>query len=336
MRQATPPLRTRLARTALALAVATLPLSAGAAGQKEETLSIGYQKGSGLLTVLKAQKTLEKRLAPEGITVRWHEFAAGPQLLEALNAGSIDVGQTGAPPAVFAQAAGADLVYVGAEPNAEETEAVITPADSDLHDVAALKGRKVALQKGSSAHYLLVKTLERAGLSLSDIQPVWLPPADARAAFATGSVDAWAIWDPYLAAIESQDDVRRLADYHGLEPTNSFYEASRQFAEQHPQTLALLRDTLAETGAWANTHKRDMAQLLSGQLGLPEAVVSRWLERNHYGISPMSDDVVRRQQQVADTFRAQGLIPRDVDVASAVWQAPKQQTSTAAVSSAPP
>lgn len=335
MRQVKRVAKIQLARTALAMMITALPLNVSAAGQNNDTLTIGYQKGSGLLTALKAQRTLEERLEPAGITVRWHEFAAGPQLLEALNAGSIDVGQTGAPPAVFAQAAGADLVYVGAEPNAEETEAIITAADSDVRDIAELKGRKVALQKGSSAHYLLVRTLQRAGLSLSDIQPVWLPPADARAAFVTGRVDAWAIWDPYLAAIEAQDDVRRLADYHGLEPTHSFYEASKAFAEQHPQTLVAVREALAETGEWANTHKGDMAKLLSTQLGLPESVVARWLDRNHYGISPMSDEVVHRQQQVADTFRSQGLIPRDVDVASAVWQAPEQASFTNISNAAP-
>lgn len=159
----------------------------------DQALRIGYQKGGGLLAVLKAQGTLEQALGVQGYQVSWREFQAGPQLLEALNAGSVDVGYTGSPPPIFAQAAGIDLVYLGAEPASEKVEAIVVPNGSALHAVSELKGKKVAVQKGSSANFLLVAALNKAGLTLKDIQPVYLAPADARAAFANGSVDAWAI-----------------------------------------------------------------------------------------------------------------------------------------------
>ncbi|MBX9869328.1 MAG: aliphatic sulfonate ABC transporter substrate-binding protein, partial [Burkholderiaceae bacterium] len=166
-------------------------------------LRIGFQK-YGTLTLLKGAGTLDKRLAALGVEVKWNEFPAGPQLLEGLNVGSIDFGTTGEAPPIFAQAAGADLVYVGNEPPAPGGEAIVIPKDSPLKSVAELKGKKVALNKGSNVHYLLVKALEKAGVAYADIQPVFLPPADARAAFERGSVDAWAIWDPFLAAAEKQ------------------------------------------------------------------------------------------------------------------------------------
>ncbi|WP_434775538.1 sulfonate ABC transporter substrate-binding protein [Pseudomonas oryzihabitans] len=288
----------------------------------DQALRVGYQKGGGLLAVLKAQGTLERAFAAHGYHLSWREFQAGPQLMEALNAGSIDVGYTGSPPPIFAQAAGIDLVYLGAEPASEAVEAILVPAASPIHDVAGLKGRKVAVQKGSSANFLLVAALEKAGLGFKDIQPVYLPPADARAAFASGSVDAWVVWDPYLAALQQSQPVRVLADYKGLLHANSFYEGSRRFADAHPEAIRLLLAELAKAGAWANAHKPEVSRILAAQIGLPEAVIATWQARTRYGATALTPEIIAVQQQTADIFYAQGLIPRPVDVSQAFWQAP--------------
>lgn len=228
MTDAFQPSRRRLlgALSAAALAAA-LPRPARAAS---DTLRIGYQK-YGTLVLLKAQGTLEKRLAPLGIQVKWAEFPGGPQLLEALNVGSVDFGTTGETPPIFAQAAGADLQYVAYEPPAPKGEAIVVAKDSPLKSVKDLKGKRVALNKGSNVHYLLVKALEKAGLKYEDVQTVFLNPSDARAAFERGSVDAWVIWDPFLAAAEHQLGARQLADGVGLVSNHQFYLASRRYAE---------------------------------------------------------------------------------------------------------
>jgi len=311
----------RLARVFVVLAVALgvwAPVQAA-----EQQLRIGYQKGGGLLAVLKAQGTLEQALGAKGYQVTWREFQAGPQLLEALNAGSVDVGYTGSPPPIFAQAAGIDLVYLGAEPASEAVEAIVVPNGSSIHEVGDLKGKKVAVQKGSSANFLLVAALNKAGLTLKDIQPVYLAPADARAAFANGSVDAWSIWDPYLAAIQQSQPVRVLADYKGLLHANSFYEGSRRYAEAHPQVIQLLLAELAKAGAWANSHKPEVSRILAQQIGLPEPVIATWQARTGYGVTPLTPEVIATQQKTADIFYDQGLIPRKVDVSQAVWKAPR-------------
>jgi sulfonate transport system substrate-binding protein len=180
------PGRRSVLRHGAALAAA---LSLPAFADEARTLRIGFQKGGGLLGLLKAQGRLEKVLAAQGWGLSWHEFPAGPQLLEALNAGGVDFGYTGAPPPIFAQAAGKDIVYVGAEPSG------VKPG-SALASVADLKGRRVAVQKGSSANFLLVAALQKAGVAFTEIQPIYLAPADARAAFESDRVDAWSIWDP--------------------------------------------------------------------------------------------------------------------------------------------
>ena len=311
--------RRRWLRAAAALALAPLGSAWSARADETRTLRVGFQKGGGLLVLLKAQGPLEKRLGAQGWAVTWHEFPAGPQLLEALDAGSIDFGYTGAPPPIFAQAAGKDLVYVGAEPTGPSAEAIIVKTGAPLAAVADLRGKRIAVQKGSSANYLLVAALERAGVSYDDVQPIYLPPSDARAAFESDRVDAWSIWDPYLAATQATMKVRVLADYANLLHPNSFYEASRRFATSAPQIVGLVLEELARAGAWAVANPRAVAELLAPQLGLPAGVVETWQRRTSYGVQPVDAAVVSTQQKVADTFLQQKLIPRRIDVATAVW-----------------
>jgi len=308
--------RRRLLKLAIALGAAWI---APAQSDEAEELRIGYQKGAGLLALLKAQGQLERLLAP-GWHITWAEFPAGPQLLEALNAGSVDFGYTGAPPPIFAQAADVDLVYVGAEPVGAATEAIVVKRNSPLITVADLKGRQVALQRGSSAHYLLLEALEQANLRFADIRPVYLQPAFARAAFETDRIDAWAIWDPYLAGAQSAMDLRVLADYTHLPETFGFYEASRAFAKRAPQLLSQLIDVLKTAGAWALAHPSDVAELLAPQVGLSLDVVETWQRRVRYGVRPMDARIIERQQQIADTFFVNQLVPKRVDVAAAVWR----------------
>ena len=168
---------------------------AGAADAADRTVRVGYQK-YGTFLLLKARGLLEKKLEPLGFGVAWTEFPGGPQLLEALNVGALDFGITGESPPIFAQAAGAPLVYVGNEPPAPRGEAILVPKDSPIHSLADLKGKTIALNRGSNVHYLLVKALEKAGLKYADVNVVFLAPADGRAAFEHGSVDAWVIWGP--------------------------------------------------------------------------------------------------------------------------------------------
>jgi sulfonate transport system substrate-binding protein len=161
-----------LRRSLVALFAAAISFGAithvQAASDNKSVLRIGYQK-YGTLVLLKAKGTLEKRLAEQGVEVKWTEFPGGPQLLEGLNVGSVDFGVTGETPPVFAQAAGADLLYVAHEPPAPTGEAILVPKDSPINAVAELKGKKIALNKGSNVHYLLVRALEDAGLKYGDI-----------------------------------------------------------------------------------------------------------------------------------------------------------------------
>ena len=241
-----------------AAAALALPSSFAALAQSPaRQLRIGHQKG--YLSVLKARGTLEKRLAPLGATVKWTEFTAGPVQLEALNVGSIDFGDVGEAPPIFAQAAGAPLAYVGATVPRPKTEAVLVPKGSAIQTVADLKGKKIALNKGSNVHYFIVKLFEKHGLAYSDLNLVYLPPADARAAFEKGSVDAWVIWDPFLAAAQQSLDARILADAVGVVGNRAYYFSSLDYVAKNADVLAVAIEEVNQIDQWGAAHRNELA-----------------------------------------------------------------------------
>jgi sulfonate transport system substrate-binding protein len=296
-----------------------LSLAANAAASAPEQLRIGYQKGSVSMVLAKSHRFLEQRY-PE-TKISWIEFPAGPQMLEALNVGSIDLGSTGDIPPIFAQAAGADLVYVGSEPAKPKAEVILVPENSPLKTVADLKGHKVAFQKGSSSHNLVLRALQKAGLNFTDIQPAYLTPADARAAFQQGNVDAWAIWDPYYSAALLNGGVRVLADGTGLNQTGSFYLASRPYAEQNGEFLQNVLKAFSEADALTRSKRAESVALLAKMMGLPEPVIATYFDhRPPTEITPVSAATAEKQQHTTDLFYDNHLVPVKVDIRTRIWQ----------------
>jgi sulfonate transport system substrate-binding protein len=295
------------------LSMSTALAGVGASYGQDKVVRIGFQK-YGKLVLLKSKGTLEEKLKAAGYKVVWTEFPSGPPLLEALNVGAIDFGNTGEAPPIFAQAAGAPIQYVAYEPPAPKGEAILVPKDSKLTSVADLRGKKVALNKGSNVHYLLVKALENAGVKYSEIEPVFLAPADARAAFERGAVDAWVIWDPFQAAAEAATGARTLADGTGIVSNYQFYFSSKKFLESDPRIIDLVLAQLSEVDDWARGDIHAVADQLAPAIGLPVGVVEVALKRQAYGIKPITDSVIADQQQVADTFFALGLLPKQIKI----------------------
>ena len=289
----------------------------------EDEVRIGYQK-YGTLILLKASGELEKKLAPLGVKVTWSEFPAGPQLLEGLNVGGVDFGTTGETPPIFAQAANAKIKYIGYEPPAPRGEAIVVQSNSSIKTVADLKGKKVVLNKGSNVHYLLVKALEKAGLKYSDVETVFLAPADARAAFERGSVDAWVIWDPFLAAAETSIGAKVIQDGTNTVNNHQFYLAEENYASKRPDVVAAIFDELKKVNDWAVTKPKEVANALAPLTGLDSITLEKALERGGYGINYLNEKVITEQQKIADTFYDLKLIPKKLDIKSVVWQ-PEQK-----------
>ena len=221
-------------------------------------LRIGNQKG--YLNLLKGRATLEKRLAPLNVSVSWTEFSAGPVQLEALNVGSIDFGDVGEAPPIFAQAAGAPLAYVAATPARPQSEAVIVPAQSSIRAAADLKGKRVALNKGSNVHYFLVKLLRKHGLQYGDVELAFLAPADARAAFERGSIDAWVIWDPFFAAAQKTLNARIVADASGVVGNRAYYFSSQRYVAKNPDVIRIVIEEIKAVDQWGKQHPDELAR----------------------------------------------------------------------------
>lgn len=314
-----PTRRTILAALATA---ATLSLATGTTARAEAppTFRVGYQKSASILVVTRQQELLERRLAEIGVgEVEWVEFQFGPPLLEALGSGAIDIGYVGDTPPIFAQSAGAELVYAASAPAV--FSGILVPADSAIDSIADLEGKRIALAKGSSSHNFTVQALAIAGLGFDAIRPDYLAPADAVAAFASGAVDAWTVWDPYLALAETRHGARVLASSE-TDPalrSNSFYLANRAFAEAHPDVLEAALQEIAVATRWSDAHRDELASISAKATGVDEAAQRTAVGRYTIALRPISPEVLATQQRIADTLFELGLIPRQIDVNSYVW-----------------
>lgn len=309
--------RTFLTLSTAVIATALTPARVRAQTPAKE-VRIGYQK-TGVLVVARQQATVEKRFAANGTQVKWIEFTSGPPMMEAISNGSVDFGAVGDSPPIFAQAANANILYAAASP-ISNGQGILVPPNSAIKTIADLKGKRIGFTKGSSAHNVVVLTLAKAGLTYEDITPVYLAPPDAGPAFANGSIDAWAVWDPYFAIGEKKQNARILINAHEVGKTNAFFIANRDFANAQQATLREIIAGLAVAATWAEGHRDDVAKSLHEITGVPLDIQTVAAQRASFSIGPVSDDVIETQQGVADRFYKLGLIPRPIAVRDIVWK----------------
>jgi len=286
------------------------------------TFRIGWQK-NGVLALAKSLGSLEKRLAPHGVRVTWAEFTSGPPLLEALGANALDFGPTGDVPPLFAQAAGGNLVYVGAYRGPSTGSAILVHKDSPIQKLEDLKGRKVAFKRGSSAHNFTVKALRKAGLTVADVTAVDLPPPDAAAAFKTYSIDAWAIWDPYFAVAEADPDARVLTTADGIVESWSFYLGNTDFTNANPEIVEEVIDELTKVGTAAQSNLDETIKALASITGVKEEVTRIVLTRPGADLGRvylLTDEAVTYQQALADEFHGLGILPKKLNISDIVWR----------------
>lgn len=309
----------------LSVTITALMISGTLAGQAqaETTLRIGYQKSSTLLTLLKRDGELEKILARQGVTVSWHEFTSGLPLLEALNTGNVDITADVADTVpIFARAAGANFTYYAREAPSPQAQAILVPAGSGVRSVADLKGKKIAVTKAAGSHYLLLMALRQAGLSMNDVTPAWLTPADGSAAFENGSVAAWVTWEPYVASAVRQQHARVLLDGQGLASYQRYYLAATPYVKAHPKVVSAVYQALDQESHWLKDHPKQAAEALSPLWGdLPVATIEQANSRRSYQLMPVRATDLKAQQQIADTFFQQKTVPQAVNLlVTPTWQ----------------
>lgn len=306
-----------LSRRAVIAAVAALPF-AGAGCAALPPFRIGYQR-NGLLLAAKARGDIEAAL--KGVVkVEWTEFPSGPPLLEAMSLGTIDFGGSGDTPPIFAQAAGAKIVYVAAQPVSGDAAAIIVQPNSTLRSVADLRGRRFAYTRGSSAQNFVRAALDEGGLTLADVEAINLTPAQAAQAFAARAIDAWAIWDPYLAHAEVEQEARVLVAGRGLARGNSFLLANAGVAATRGDLITRTLDALATTASWAAGHRAELAALIASATAISPAVAAKIAARQDLAVEPLTPAIVAEQQRIADALRDESQIPGSVAVATAIWR----------------
>lgn len=284
-----------------------------AEAQEEKVVRIGYQKNCPFV-ILKGLGTLEERLEPLGYTVEWNEFQAGPALVEALNAGSIDIGRTGNTPVIFAQASGTPFKTFAAGKPKFHGSGILVPEDSPIKSLEDLENKKISFAKGSSSHYLIVKALEEAGIDYNDISPAFLQPGDARVAFEQGNVDAMVVWDPFTASTELHSDGVLLTNGEGLTTDRDFFIATDTFANEQEDITDIIVEELIKSSDWANENTDELVEMLTPILNIEEDSIRLASERRDYGVDEISAEIIEEQQNIADLFYDLDIIPTKVDV----------------------
>jgi sulfonate transport system substrate-binding protein len=278
-----------------------------AADTSQVTLRIGDQKGSGAESLLKAAGLLDSL----PFKVEWDDFTAGPPMMQAMGSGSVDVGGVGDAPPIFAAAGGQKIAVIGAQLPNVASSATLVPKGSPITSISQLRGKRIAVTQGSSADYELLAQLTKAGLSVKDVNLVYLQPADALAAFTSHHVDAWAVWSPYIEQAVSLYGARKIANGKGYGGNYSFQVASRS-ALADPAKAAAIKTYLAtwdKARLWANHHTAAWGKAWAAGAGLPVGLMTAAAKDSTTTIVPIDPTVIGFEQQVADQFTAAGLIP---------------------------
>jgi sulfonate transport system substrate-binding protein len=311
-------LRRRVGRgwLAAALIVSTAVACSGARRTTKptphEVLRVASQKG-GTKAMLTASGVLDQ--LPYGI--EWAEFPAAQHLLEALSAGAVDLGAVGDAPFQFAYQGGSPIKAVQAiRYNARASStAILVPAGSRAVSVGDLKGLRVATGRGSAGHYMLLRALEKAGFAPGDVRIIFLPPGDAKAAFSSGSVDAWSTWNPYVAAAVLHDGARILAGSTGLSTGVAFIAANEKSIQtKRPLIEDFLRRN-ARAQEWAAANPGPYAAVLAKETGLPLDVARYTADRGPRDAVALDQSLIAEQRQVLAAFKTAGALPgqRDFD-----------------------
>lgn len=265
--------------------------------------------------VAKQKKWVEEELAKVGArpAIKWTSFAAGPPMNESFAAGQLDIGFLGDTPAIIGKAAGIDTRIIGITSSGPRTLAVIVPTKSNIRSPRDLKGKKVAVVKGSYAHHLLVLVLQKGGLTTNDIEFINLSQADTATAILNGNIDAAAVWEPLISRMESQGQVRVLADGTGIKKGVLVIIATSDFiAKQREQTKALLR--AYQRGArFIKSNPKETARLIAADVNLPPDLLLKVLPKYDFHPAIQTDDIVEIKK--SETFmRSVGIIKAPVDI----------------------
>ncbi len=291
-------------------------LAAPAAAAPPTEIRVDWATYSPVSIVLKNKKFLEEEFARDGITIRWVQSAGSNKALEFLNAGSLDFGSTAGAAALVARINGNPIksVYVSSRP---EWTALVTRKDSGITQVADLKGKSVAVTRGTDPHIFLIRALAANGLTEKDVRLVLLQHADGRLALTRGDVDAWAGLDPIMASAELEDGAV-LFFRDPAANSWSVLNVREAFAQENPEIVRRVLAAYEKARKWAVEHPKELAVLLEGATRLPAPVIARQLERTGLTYGPIGDAQKATIAAAGKALQDAGVVAATVDVPGTV------------------
>ncbi|WP_306532599.1 aliphatic sulfonate ABC transporter substrate-binding protein [Geobacter sp.] len=267
--------------------------------------------------VAKQKKWVEEELAKVGAkpALKWTSFAAGPPINESFASGQQDIGFLGDTPAIIGKAAGINTRIIGLTSTGPRSLAVIVPSASKIRSPKELKGKKVAVVKGSYAHHLLVLVLQTGGLSVNDIELINLSQADIATAIVNGNIEAAAVWEPLITKLETQEAVRVLADGTGIKKGALVIIATDDFVKRSREQVKALLRAYQRGAQFIRSNPREAARLIAADVNLPPDLLLKVFPRFDYNPSIQADDVEEIRKSEA-FMRSAGLIKKPVNIDS--------------------
>ncbi|WP_238933458.1 aliphatic sulfonate ABC transporter substrate-binding protein [Brevibacillus choshinensis] len=288
--------------------------AATSVGKEKVVVNIGIQGSTGILSYARDKGAFEEAFAKAGAEVRWHEFASGPPHFEAIASGRLDFGATGGTPVVSAQTGGVDFKAIAVTSDGKRNNAIVIPKNSPITDIKELKGKKIAVAKGSSAYNFLYMVLDRAGLKAEDVQIIHLQPDEARPALDTGAIDAWSTWEPYVTTALVQTQAKSLVtgeDLHIFAP--GFLIARTGFTAEHPELTVLFLKTYEEVRQYYVSHLDEVTDEFVKTKKLEREIVSKVLQNSSPILSPITPEFAKAHQEQADFLYSVGAIKKKLD-----------------------
>jgi sulfonate transport system substrate-binding protein len=310
-------------RTLAQLAGAALLLPGGgraanAVGGK--VVRIGWLRGPNDITLGKARGTIDQALAASGARVEWAgPFAAAAPALEAMNGGSIDITAGSSAASITGLAAGVPLLIFAYQKISAAAEGILVKEDAPIRHLAELKGRSVAVNRGGTGEYLLMRALQRNGVEPASVRRIYLNPSDSGAAFSQGHVDAWATWDPFLTIARKTYAARILADGAAIGSDNAVtLMASRDFTRRHPALLKVIHATVLADNAWALSNRREAGRIWAEAMNIPPAYGDDIGANNAVPTRGVTEADMAQMSQIADWYVANRIVPRRPDMAAGI------------------
>ena len=307
---------TRRALLGAALALGLVAGSPASAADAPKEIRIDWATYNPVSLILKDKKILEQEFEKDGIAIRWVQSAGSNKALEFLNAGSLDFGSTAGAAALVARINGNPVKSIGVYSRPEWT-ALVAKGDSPIKTVADLKGKAVAVTRGTDPHIFLVRALADAGLTEKDVKLVLLQHPDGKTALIRGDVEAWAGLDPLMAQAEVESGAK-LFFRKPEANTWGILNTREDFAKANPEIVKRVLKVYEQARVWALANPKELTAILVAATKLPEAVVAKQLERTDHSTSKIGDVQKKTILEAGLALQAAGVLKPEVDVKATV------------------